>query len=63
LLVVFLLVSGSSFIVRSIFVVVVGIILASTGIELVPSVNLLRLDVIGVRGNKALVLVASTGEC
>jgi hypothetical protein len=63
LLVVFLLVSGSSFIVRSIFVVVVGIILASTGIELVPSVDLLRLDVIGLRGNKALVLFASTGEC
>jgi hypothetical protein len=64
LLVLFLLVSGSSSIVRpTILVIVVGIILASTGIELVPSVDLLRLDVIGVRGQEALVLFAGTGEC
>jgi len=63
LLVVFLLVSGCSSIVRPILVIVVGIILASTGIELVPSVDLLRLDVIGVRGQEALVLFAGTGEC
>lgn len=64
LVLLFLLVSGSS-IVRPIFfvVVVVGIILASTGIELVPSVDLLGLDVIGVRGKEALVLFAGTGEC
>jgi hypothetical protein len=37
--------------------------LASTGIELVPPVDLLGLDVIGVRGQEALVLFAGTGEC
>lgn len=64
LLVVFFLVSGSSSIVRPIFfVVVVGIILASTGFELVPPVDLLRLDVIGVRGKKALVHFTGTREC
>ena len=64
MLVLFLLVSGCSSIVRpTILVVVVGIILASTGIELVPPVDLLRLDVIGVRSKKALVFFAGTGEC
>jgi hypothetical protein len=63
LLVLILLISGCSSIVRPILVVVVGIILASTGFELVPSVDLLGLDVIGVRSKKALVLFAATGEC
>jgi len=59
----FLFVSGSSSILRPIFkvvVIVVGVFLASTGFLLVAPVDLLRLDVIGVRGKKALVLFTAT---
>ena len=57
----FLFVSGSSSILRTIFkVVVVGVFLVSTGFLLVPPVDLLRLDVIGVRGEKTMVLFAAT---
>jgi len=58
----FLFVSGSSSILRPLFkvVIVVGVFLASTGFLLVAPVDLLRLDVIGVRGKKALVLFTAT---
>jgi hypothetical protein len=57
----FLFVSGSSSILRPLFkVVVVGVFLVSTGFLLVAPVDLLRLDVIGVRGKKALVLFTAT---
>ena len=58
----FLFVSGSSYILRLIFkvVIVVGVFLASTGFLLVAPVDLLRLDVIGVRGEKARVLLTAT---
>jgi hypothetical protein len=58
----FLFVSGSSYILRLIFkvVIVVGVFLASTGFLLVAPVDLLRLDVIGVRGEKARVFFTAT---
>ena len=61
MLVLFLISLSSSLMRVLLFKVVIGIILvASTGFELVPPVDLLRLDVIGVRGKKALVLFTGT---
>jgi hypothetical protein len=59
-LILILLIDGSRSIVRTIIIVVVGVIIASTGFELVPPVDLLRLDVIGVRGKKELILFTGT---